>query len=84
MNDQIRVSEPTPKVPIWIIDAKVRTMITTIERVSMYEMGTAIVTTTTIKSTMATKLIGWSLCSSSKIDNLVLWRVGVVCHVLRI
>ena len=55
------VSDKKPKAPTRRIDdkeTKVGTMITTIEKVSMFGMETTIVTTTSIGVTMVTEMIG--------------------------
>ena len=53
------VSDQTPKAPIRRIDAKnkeikVETMVTTIERVNMFEMGTTTAITISTEVTMVT------------------------------
>ena len=66
-----------PMVPIRIIGYKVnktkfRTMIITIERINMAEMGTTIMTTTSIKTTMVTKMNEVGHMSPFKIEKLTL------------
>jgi len=82
-------SEPTPKVPTQIIGAKVKetkvgTMVTTIERVNMSGMVTTTATTTTTGITMATKTRELGLMFHLQIGNLVIGKLEVVCHGLRI
>ncbi len=78
-----------PKVLILIIgtkvkETKVRTMETTIKRVNMSEMGTTIVKTTKTRKTIATEKIWSVLTFLLKIGNLVIGKLEVVCHKLRI
>ena len=71
MNEQMGVSDQTPKAPIRRIGAnvkeiKVKSIGITTERVTMFDMEPTIVTTTSIGVTMVTKMIEVGLCSSSK------------------
>jgi len=59
-------------------------MKTTTERVNMSGMGTTVSTTTTTETTMAIEMIGLDLMFLLKIGNLVLGKLEVICHVLRI
>lgn len=61
-----------------------KTMGITSERVNMSNMGATIATTTTNGPTMVEKIIGLDLMFLLKIENLVLRKFEVTCHVLRI
>lgn len=59
-------------------------MTITIERFNMFEMAATIATTTTIGTTMATKMIGLGQMFLSKIGNLVIEKMEVICNVMKI
>ena len=78
-----------PKAPISIICAKVKsnkvgTIGITIERAIMFEMGTTTAITTSTEVTMVTIMIGMRPMFLLKIASLLLGRVEVVWHELRI
>lgn len=67
-----------------IKETKVKTIIITKERFSMSNMGGTIATIITNGKTMETKKIGLGLMFLSKIMNLVLVKLEVLCKILRI
>ena len=83
------VSDQVPKALIRRISAKVkgtkvRTMVTTIVRVIMFEMETTIATTTSTGVAMVTETTEMDLMFLLKIVKLLLGMVEVVCRELRI
>lgn len=89
MKDHTGVSNQTPKFPTWIIDAKVneikvKTMELTIDKVNTSEMGDIIAKKTQTRPIMPKETIRFDLMFLPKIGTLVLEKVDVICHKLKI
>lgn len=83
VNVKMGVSDQKPKAPIRRFSAKVKeikvgTMGITIERITMFEITTTTVTTTSTGINMITKIIGVDPMFHRKIWKLLLWMVKVV------
>ena len=84
-----RVFDQTPKAPTNKISAKVKeikvkTVVTTLERVNMSEMGTKTMTTTSIRVTIVIEMIVMGLTFHLETEMFLVGMVEVVWRELRI
>ena len=78
------LKEPIKRIGIKVNEIKVGTMIITIERDNMFEMGTTIITKTSTGVTMVREMMGVGPTFHLKIVKLLLWMAEAVWCELRI